>query len=100
MSNAVMKTVSVREFYHNAGLVDGLPEGQQLVITANGKPKFVVSRSRRPKMTRKLAETRAVGSVGAPKFDGTALLASLKRTRPAAQPRRSPLAFGGHAAPR
>ena len=51
-------------------------------------------------MTRKLAETRAVGSVGAPKFDGTALLASLKRTRPAAQPRRSPLAFGGHAAPR
>ena len=79
MSNAVMKTVSVREFYHNAGLVDGLPEDQQLVVTANGKPKFVVSKSRRPRMTRKLAETRAVGSAGAPKFDGAAFLVSLKK---------------------
>jgi antitoxin (DNA-binding transcriptional repressor) of toxin-antitoxin stability system len=73
-----MKTVSVREFYHNAGLVDGLTEGQQLVVTANGKAKFVVSKSRRPKMTRKLAEARAVGSIGATKFNGTAFLASLK----------------------
>jgi hypothetical protein len=32
-----------------------------------------------PKMTRKLAEARAVGSVGAAKFDGTAFLGSLKR---------------------
>jgi hypothetical protein len=79
MSNIVMKTVSVREFYHNAGLVDGLPEGQQLVVTANGKAKFVVSKSRRPKMTRKLAEARAVGSAGALKFDGAAFLASLKK---------------------
>ena len=79
MSNAVMKTVSVREFYHNAGLVDGLPEGQQLVVTANGKSKFVVSRSPRPIMTRKLAEARAVGRVGAAKFDGTAFLGSLKK---------------------
>ena len=79
MSNAVMKTVSVREFHRNAGLVDALPEGQQLVATANGKPKFVVSRSRRPKLTRMLAEARAVGSVGTAKFDGAAFLASLKR---------------------
>ena len=79
MSNVVWKTVSVREFYYNAGLVDGLPEGQQLVVTANGKPKFVVSKSRRPKMTRKLAETRAVGSTGAAKFDGAAFLGSLKK---------------------
>jgi antitoxin (DNA-binding transcriptional repressor) of toxin-antitoxin stability system len=74
-----MKTVSVREFYRNAGLVDGLPEGQQLVVTANGKAKFVVSKSPRPKMTRKLAEERAVGRAGASKFDGTAFLASLKK---------------------
>ena len=79
MSNHVMKTVSVREFYHNAGLVDGLPEGHQLMVAANGKPKFVVSKSRRPKMTRKLAEARAVGSASAAKFDGTAFLASLKK---------------------
>ena len=74
-----MKTVSVREFYRNARLVDGLPEGQQLVVTANGKPKFVVSKSRRPRMTRKLAEERAVGRAGASNFDGTAFLASLKK---------------------
>jgi hypothetical protein len=74
-----MKTVSAREFYRDAGLVDGLPEGQQLVVTANGKAKFVVSKSRRLKMTRKLAEERAVGSVGTSKFDGTAFLASLKK---------------------
>jgi antitoxin (DNA-binding transcriptional repressor) of toxin-antitoxin stability system len=74
-----MKTVSVREFYHNAGLVDGLLEGLQLAVTANGKPEFVVSKSRRPKMTRTLAEARAVGNVGASKFDGTGFLGSLKR---------------------
>jgi len=74
-----MKAVTVREFYHNARLVDGLAEGKQLVVTANGKPKFVVSKSPRPKMTRKLAEARAVGRAEAAKFDGTAFLASLKK---------------------
>ena len=43
-----MKTVTVREFYQNAGLVDGLAEGKQLVVTSNGKPTFVVSKSSRP----------------------------------------------------
>ncbi len=74
-----MKTVTVREFYHNAGLVDGLAEGKQLVVTAKGKPKFVVSKSPRPRMTRKLAEARAVGNLKASKFDGTAFLVSLKK---------------------
>jgi antitoxin (DNA-binding transcriptional repressor) of toxin-antitoxin stability system len=74
-----VKTVTVREFYHNAGLVDGLAEGHQLVVTANGKPKFVVSKGARPKMTRKLAETRAVGASKGKNFDGTAFLASLKK---------------------
>lgn len=74
-----MKTVTVREFYHNAGLVDGLAEGKQLVVTANGKPKFLVGKSPRPRMTRKLAEARAVGNLKAPKFDGTAFLVSLKK---------------------
>jgi hypothetical protein len=50
-----------------------------LVLLERGKPKFVASKSRRPKMTRKLAEARGVGSVGAVKFDGTAFLGSLKR---------------------
>jgi antitoxin (DNA-binding transcriptional repressor) of toxin-antitoxin stability system len=74
-----MKTVSVREFYHNAGLVDGLAEGKQLVVTANGKPKFVVSKSSRPKMSRELAEKRAVGDSKTPTFNGTAFLGSLKK---------------------
>jgi hypothetical protein len=71
-----MKTVTVREFYHNAGLVDGLAEGRQLLVTANGKPKFLVSKGPKLKMTRKLAEARAVGGT---KFDGAAFLASLKK---------------------
>ena len=74
-----MKSVTVREFYHNAGLVDGLPEGKQLVVTAKGKAKFIVTKTQRPKMTRKLAEARAVGDARASKFDGTAFLKSLKR---------------------
>jgi len=74
-----MKTVTVREFYHNAGLVDGLAEGQQLVVTAKGKPKFVVSKSAKPRMTRALAEARAVGDPKKSGFDGTAFLASLKK---------------------
>ncbi len=74
-----MKTVTAREFYHNAGLIDGLAEGRQLLVTANGKPKFVVSKGAKLKMTRKLAEARAVGSSKNSKFDGTAFLASLKK---------------------
>jgi hypothetical protein len=74
-----MKTVTAREFYHNAGLVDGLPVGRQLVVTANGKPKFVVSKGPTPRMTRKLAQARAIGDPKAAKFDGTAFLASLKK---------------------
>jgi len=74
-----MKTVTVREFYHNAGIVDELAEGKQLVVTANGKPKFLVSKGARPKMTRKLAEERAVGDPKGLRFDGAAFLASLKK---------------------
>lgn len=76
-----MKTVTVREFYHNAGLVDGLPEGHQLVVTAKGKAKFIVTRAARPRMTRELAEARSVGDPHGAKFDGAAFLRSLKRAR-------------------
>ncbi len=74
-----MKSVSVREFYHNAALVDGLPEGKQLLVTAKGKPKFIVTKSSRPRMTRELALKRAVGDSADPKFDGVAFLKSLKK---------------------
>lgn len=72
-----MKSVTARQFYHSASLVDGLPDGKQLLVTSNGKTKFIVSKSARPRMTRKLAEERAVGEAG-PKFDGTAFLRTLR----------------------
>ncbi|MBM3883078.1 MAG: hypothetical protein FJ387_25745 [Verrucomicrobia bacterium] len=74
-----MRSVTVREFYHNAGLVDGLPDGRQLVVTAKGKPKFVVTKGRRPRMTRTLAEQRAVGDPRDRSFDGTEFLKSMRK---------------------
>ena len=74
-----MKTVTIRELYRNAGRVDALVKDKQLIVTANGKPKFVVSKNARPQMTRKLAERRSVGDPKAPRFDGTAFLGSLKK---------------------
>jgi antitoxin (DNA-binding transcriptional repressor) of toxin-antitoxin stability system len=74
-----MKSVTVREFYHNAGLVDGLAEGRQLIVTARGKPKFMVTKGVRPRMTRALAEARAVGATRGEALDGTAFLRSLKQ---------------------
>ena len=56
-----------------------MAEGKQLVVTAKGKPKFVVSKSPRPRMSRELAEKRAVGDAKASTFNGTAFLASLKK---------------------
>jgi hypothetical protein len=55
-----MKTVSAREFYRNRDFVDRLSEREQLIITYRGKPKFVVTRSPKAKMTRELAEARSV----------------------------------------
>ncbi len=74
-----MKTVTVREFLHNPRLADELAEGKKLVVTANGKPRFVVSKGARPRMTRKLAEARAIGDSKGSRFDGTAFLASLRK---------------------
>lgn len=74
-----MKSVTVREFYHNAGLVDGLAEGRSLVVTAKGEPKFVVTKGLRPRMTKALAESRSVGDKSSPPFDGVAFLRSLKK---------------------
>lgn len=73
-----MKTVTVREFYHSAGLVDGLSKGQQLVVTCKGKPKFVVTKAERPRMTRQLAEQRSVSS-GVGPINSAQFLAKLKK---------------------
>ena len=73
-----MKTISVHEFYHDASLVDRLPEGTKLVVTAKGQPKFVVTKAGRPRMTRELAAQRAI-SGGKGQFDGAAFLRGLKK---------------------
>jgi antitoxin (DNA-binding transcriptional repressor) of toxin-antitoxin stability system len=74
-----MKTVTAREFYHSSKLVDDLHAGDQLVVTANGKPKFVVSHvGSRPKMTRELAESLAIDAGSPRDFDSVAFLRSLK----------------------
>lgn len=73
-----MRKISVREFYHNARLVDGLPEGKQLIVTANGKPKFIVSKATRPRMTRELAQERAIRS-GKGRINSLSFLQSLKK---------------------
>lgn len=77
-----MKSVTAREFHHNASLVDGPSEGRQLRVTAKGKPKFVVTKCTPPRMTRELAAARAVGDPKSRAFDGTAFLRSLKRYSP------------------
>lgn len=74
-----MKTATVHEFYSNVRLVDALAQGEQLVVTASGKPMFVVRKGARPRMTKNLAEARAVGDTKAPKFDGTRFLAALRK---------------------
>lgn len=74
-----MKTVTTREFYHNASIVDTLPTGGQLLVTANGKTKFVVLKAGEPPhMTRLLAEKRSVKG-GKGKFDGVEFLRTLKK---------------------
>ena len=75
-----MMTVTAREFYHSSKFVDDLPQGGKLVVTSNGKPKFIVSRcGNHPKMTRELAETLC-SDWGTPEgFDSVAFLRSLKK---------------------
>jgi antitoxin (DNA-binding transcriptional repressor) of toxin-antitoxin stability system len=74
-----MKTVTAREFYHNAGLVDRLAPGEELIVTSNGKPKFIVSREPRPRMTSSLARKRTMKSSPGVKIDSVAFLRSLKK---------------------
>ena len=46
---------------------------------SNGHTKPQPAKSTGPRMTRRLAEKRAVGDASGPKFDGVALLRSLKK---------------------
>ena len=47
--------------------------------TTNGRAKPRAAKAGRLRMTRRLAEKRSVGDDGKPKFDGVALLRSLKK---------------------
>lgn len=74
-----MKSISATKFYANAALVDDLPQGGRLTVTSKGRPKFIVTKSARPRMTRELAEKRAVGDAKGPKFDSLKVIQSLKK---------------------
>ncbi|MEW6302944.1 MAG: hypothetical protein AB1705_05705 [Verrucomicrobiota bacterium] len=74
-----MKTVSTTQFYRNASLTKDLPKGGQLLVTHKGKPKFVVTKCGRMRMTSRLARQRSVGKSNASTFDGVAFLRSLKK---------------------
>ena len=50
-----------------------------LSAPANGHAKLATAKAVRPRMTRRLAEQRAVGDRKAPKFDGVAFLRTLKK---------------------
>ncbi len=74
-----MQTVTTREFYHNAKLVDGLPPGGKLLVTSRGRPKFIVRRTdERPRMTEELLRKSAVSSGNNRKIDLVAVLQDLK----------------------
>ena len=45
----------------------------------NSHPKVAAAKTIRPRMTKRLAEKRAVGDAKAPKFDGVIFLRSLKK---------------------
>ncbi len=75
-----MKTVTCRQFYHNTRLVDEIPEGEGLLVTSNGKPKFIVSRcGSRRRMTKELAQSLAVDGGTPAGVDSVAFLRSLKK---------------------
>jgi len=40
-----MKTVSTRDFFHTPALVKGLQPGESIMVTAKGKPEFIVTKA-------------------------------------------------------
>lgn len=48
-----MKTMTTREFFHSPGIVKALRSGQSVIVTDNGKPALVVTKSgQRPRRSR------------------------------------------------
>ena len=76
---AIMKSVSVKRFYSDSGIMDSLPDGEHLAVKSGGKTEFIVIKGGRPQMTAEIAHLRAVGAEKGAKFDGTAFLRSLKK---------------------
>ena len=69
-----MKTLTTREFFHSPSLVKALNPGQSLLVTDQGKPSIVVTRSgKRPRRSIEAMEQEArriVKRMG-PKMDFT-----------------------------
>ena len=46
-----MKTVTKGEFYRNPSLISKLKSGQELIVTVNGEPEFIVTKARTRRKT-------------------------------------------------
>lgn len=76
-----MKTLTTREFFHSPGIVKALRSGQSVVVTDNGQPALIVTKTgKRPRRTRQLLEREALEICPSPgpKVNFTAALAELK----------------------
>jgi antitoxin (DNA-binding transcriptional repressor) of toxin-antitoxin stability system len=77
-----MKTLTTREFFHSPGIVKALQAGQSIVVTDNGQPALIVTKTgKRPRKTRAdlEREAREICPKSTPRVNFTAALAELKR---------------------
>jgi len=75
-----MKTLTTREFFHSPGLIKSLGPGSSLIVTAKGKPAFMVTKAgKRPiKAAEDLRrEAREIFPGDRPRVNFTAIMKSL-----------------------
>jgi hypothetical protein len=76
-----MKTMTTREFFHSPGIVKALRSGQSVVVTDNGKPALIVTKTgKRPRRSRAdlEKEIREIFPEDSPKWNLTQALKDLK----------------------
>ena len=74
----MMKKLTTRKCHHDGDSAHRAIQSSQKAATGNRKSKVIAGKAQKPRMTRELAEARAVGRPVGTKFDGTAFLRSLK----------------------
>ncbi len=77
-----MKTLTIEKFLHSPDLAQSLLPGQSLLVTANGKPELIVTKTRkRPKTTAAdmRREARELLTKPGKKVDTVALVRELRK---------------------